>query len=106
MYMSIVIFYLRKLVGSSCLRFLNQNYMYVVRILEPPVVDTEWSCTFDNGRFATNCGMTRAAGSEFNWSLKAGRTPTSRTGPSSAYNGRFYAYIETSSQREEDDDAT
>lgn len=38
-------------------------------------------------------------GDQFDWTRRAGRTPSSGTGPSAAADGRYYMYIETSSPR-------
>ncbi|QKX03629.1 T9SS type A sorting domain-containing protein [Aquimarina sp. TRL1] len=40
---------------------------------------------------------TQAAGDDFDWTHQQGRTFSNNTGPSSAQEGRFYVYVETSS---------
>jgi len=46
-----------------------------------------------------NAKVGRSRGSPFQWTRKSGRTPSCRTGPSSAYEGKYYMYIETSCPR-------
>jgi len=47
--------------------------------------------------FETNFGgWTNATGDNFDWARRSGGTPSSNTGPSSAAEGSFYAYVESS----------
>ncbi len=39
----------------------------------------------------------QASGDDFNWTRRSGGTPSNNTGPSSAYAGNFYMYVESSS---------
>ncbi len=39
---------------------------------------------------------------DFNWTFNTGSTPTSLTGPDSAYDGSYYVYIEATGQDEDD----
>lgn len=48
-----------------------------------------WESNFD--------GWTNNSGDDFNWARRSGSTPSSGTGPSSAYNGSQYIYMESSS---------
>lgn len=45
----------------------------------------------------TIAGWTQSTADDFNWALRSGSTPSSNTGPSSAYQGSYYLYIESSS---------
>ncbi|NER13142.1 T9SS type A sorting domain-containing protein [Leptobacterium flavescens] len=40
---------------------------------------------------------TQASGDDFDWTRQSGGTPSTGTGPTSAFNGTFYVYVETSS---------
>ena len=47
--------------------------------------------------FETSFGMWQQdAGDDFDWTINSGGTSSSNTGPSSAFDGTYYAYIETS----------
>lgn len=52
------------------------------------VVDS-WESNFE--------GWTNNSGDDFNWTRGSGNTPSRNTGPSSAYNGSQYIYMESSS---------
>ncbi|NAS31742.1 T9SS type A sorting domain-containing protein [Flavobacteriaceae bacterium R38] len=41
-------------------------------------------------------GWTQATGDDFDWTRQSGGTPSNSTGPSSAVEGNFYVYVETS----------
>ncbi|KAJ7393987.1 Meprin A subunit beta [Desmophyllum pertusum] len=62
----------------------------------------EFTCNFDKD----NCGGINRKDDKFDWSRRAGSTPSSGTGPPSDHGGNgFYAYIETSSPRRQGDNA-
>jgi len=42
-------------------------------------------------------GWTQASGDDFNWTRRTGGTPSNNTGPSGAYEGSYYLYVEASS---------
>ncbi|KAI0230364.1 MAM and LDL-receptor class A domain-containing protein 2, partial [Lamellibrachia satsuma] len=66
-----------------------------------------WQCSFENatGR-GSLCGMTQSSSDNFDWTLKSGRTPSSQTGPNSAYGGSgYYIFIEASNPRQMNDTA-
>lgn len=44
----------------------------------------------------TIAGWTQSSADDFNWSLRSGGTPSNNTGPSSAYQGNYYVYMESS----------
>ncbi|XP_062610796.1 MAM and LDL-receptor class A domain-containing protein 1-like [Saccostrea cucullata] len=52
-----------------------------------------------------DCFLENSKSDIFDWTRKTGSTGSSNTGPSSAYHGRFYTYIETSSPRKLGDNA-
>ena len=54
---------------------------------------------------STLCGMEQQTSDVFDWSLHKGETPSDETGPSRAYNGDFYMYIEASKPRQPGDRA-
>ncbi len=56
-------------------------------------VGAPYSESFEN----TFGGWTNVSGDDFNWSLRSGGTPSSNTGPSSANDGSYYIYTESSS---------
>ncbi len=41
-------------------------------------------------------GWTQDSGDDFDWTRRSGTTPSSNTGPSGAFEGSFYVYVETS----------
>ena len=50
--------------------------------------------------------MTQSSSDDFDWTLRSGSTPSSETGPNSAYGGSgFYIYIEASNPRRMNDEA-
>ncbi len=66
-------------------------------------------CTFEtNDGSASLCGMqqdmTYDTG-DFDWTLWKGATPSKETGPSRAYSGEYYIYIEASNPRRQNDNA-
>ncbi|KAM7427033.1 hypothetical protein ABFA07_021757 [Porites harrisoni] len=67
----------------------------------PPI--KPFSCNFDN----STCGFVQAKNDTFDWTRRAGRTPSSLTGPSSDHtSGKgYYMYIETSIPRRKGDNA-
>ena len=61
------------------------------------------SCTYpcieadSTESFETSFGMWQQdSGDDFDWTLRSGSTPSSNTGPSAAFDGTYYAYVETS----------
>ncbi|XP_069106937.1 MAM and LDL-receptor class A domain-containing protein 1-like [Argopecten irradians] len=58
------------------------------------------TCTFENN---APCFLTQELNDNFDWTIGQGSTPSSSTGPSSAFEGNRYAFIETSSPRIEFD---
>ncbi|XP_013421168.1 uncharacterized protein LOC106181354, partial [Lingula anatina] len=52
------------------------------------------TCSFESSSI---CGFTQSTNDDFNWTRRSGGTSSSYTGPSSAYSGSYYMYIETSS---------
>ncbi|XP_022288512.2 MAM and LDL-receptor class A domain-containing protein 1-like [Crassostrea virginica] len=60
----------------------------------PTAGPTVFSCTFEPN---TNCFLHDVVGrDDYNWSIQKGRTPSDGTGPVSAAEGKFYAYMEQS----------
>lgn len=59
-------------------------------------------CDFENRDL---CGWVQSTSDNFDWTVKSGRTPSSRTGPSKAFMGQVYLYIEASSPRRSGDKA-
>jgi len=56
------------------------------------------SCkTFASQGFETEIGFIQSGSDHLNWIRKTGSTPSSGTGPTSAYEGNFYVYVESSS---------
>ncbi|XP_021350862.1 MAM and LDL-receptor class A domain-containing protein 1-like isoform X1 [Mizuhopecten yessoensis] len=53
-------------------------------------------CSFEDG---AHCFLHQDQQDDFDWSTKSGSTPSSDTGPSSAFEGNKYAFIETSRPR-------
>jgi len=50
-----------------------------------------------NESFENTLGLwTQASGDDFDWTVKSGGTPSSNTGPSSATDGNYYIYMESS----------
>ncbi|XP_055997984.1 MAM and LDL-receptor class A domain-containing protein 1-like [Ostrea edulis] len=62
---------------------------------EPTLVDQELHCTFESGEF---CFLENILGDNFNWTNRQGKTPSSNTGPASAFEGTMYSYIEATSK--------
>nr|XP_034308331.1 MAM domain-containing glycosylphosphatidylinositol anchor protein 1 isoform X1 [Crassostrea gigas] len=52
-------------------------------------------CNFESDPELT-CFLSESLSDEFNWTIHANSTPSFNTGPSSAVNGSYYKYIETS----------
>ena len=51
-----------------------------------------------NESFENTLGLwSQASGDDFDWTVKSGSTPSSNTGPSSATDGSYYVYMESSS---------
>uniref|UniRef100_K1QQ94 MAM and LDL-receptor class A domain-containing protein 1 n=1 Tax=Magallana gigas TaxID=29159 RepID=K1QQ94_MAGGI len=65
----------------------------------PPVVDQDLHCTFETG---TSCFLNNSNNDDFDWQIQRGQTPSRGTGPSSAYEGQLYSYIEASGKRKDD----
>lgn len=63
-----------------------------------------WSCSFEDQE-DTLCGMEQSRDDFFDWSQWSGSTPSSETGPSSAFDGNYYLYIEASKPRKYGDNA-
>ena len=63
-------------------------------------------CTFemDDGS-STMCSLEQDVDDKFDWTLRSGPTPSEQTGPSSAYSGNYYIYIEASKPRRAGDEA-
>jgi len=55
------------------------------------------SYPYNQGFENTFGSWTQASGDDFDWSLRSGSTPSSNTGPSSANEGSYYIYMESSS---------
>ncbi|KAI0233996.1 MAM and LDL-receptor class A domain-containing protein 1 [Lamellibrachia satsuma] len=63
-------------------------------------------CDFETYDAAsTMCGMQQDRRDDFDWTLWSGPTPSQQTGPSTAYSGAYYMYIEASSPRRKEDKA-
>lgn len=80
----------------------------VISTAAPPT--TRPPTTLPTGSFKCNfeasfCGFNQAKDDKFDWTRRTGRTPSSNTGPSGAQEGKYYAYIETSSPRKPGDNA-
>ena len=56
-------------------------------------VNLPYYCTFENIDF---CSLYQSSSDEFNWSIERERTDTLNTGPTRAFEGTYYAYIEAS----------
>lgn len=65
----------------------------------PPAGCTATVSTFPYSEsFESSFGQwTNATGDNFDWTRRSGTTPSSGTGPSGAFSGSYYAYIESSS---------
>ncbi|XP_052064461.1 MAM domain-containing glycosylphosphatidylinositol anchor protein 2-like isoform X2 [Mytilus californianus] len=79
------------------------------------VTGNSFSCTCSNGFTGLQCQIYHAnfennmgsiffqnLNDDFDWTLNSGKTSTSRTGPSSAYEGDYYLYTESSNKHEGD----
>jgi len=65
-----------------------------------PVVTVDATCDFEGSL----CGWEQAKNvDQFDWSFRAGTTPSSGTGPTKAFKGNQYLYIEASSPRKKND---
>ncbi|XP_061183018.1 MAM and LDL-receptor class A domain-containing protein 1-like [Saccostrea echinata] len=53
---------------------------------------SELHCTFEDD----TCFLQNIDGDSFDWTIRSGSTPSSNTGPSSAFEGTMYSYIEAS----------
>lgn len=51
---------------------------------------------YDFEGFETNFGIWSDGGGDFAWTRRSGSTPSTNTGPTSAYSGSYYAYTESS----------
>ena len=51
------------------------------------------------------CNMTQFTEDDFDWTLQTGSTPSNPTGPDEAFDGGYYAFIETSNPRKANDRA-
>lgn len=60
------------------------------------VSDQLMYCSFEDGE--SDCGLTDVTFDYFDWTLQSGSTPSTGTGPNSAYVGSNYKYIEVSGQ--------
>lgn len=60
-------------------------------------------CSFEKGPCAQ--WVNGKIDDNFDWTRKSGKTPSSRTGPSGAADGRYYMYVETSAPRKEGEKA-
>ena len=68
-----------------------------------------WQCNFDSNsnNFYDWCSIQQeVTGDDFDWTLKSGKTPSYNTGPTWAFDGRYYIYIEASRPRKYGDKAT
>jgi len=68
-----------------------------------------WVCNFETAEGdLTWCRMEQdlTDTSNFDWEANTGQTPSKLTGPSNAYNGNYYIFIETSAPRRDGDFAT
>ncbi|XP_061182910.1 MAM and LDL-receptor class A domain-containing protein 1-like [Saccostrea echinata] len=61
----------------------------------PPTNQQELHCTFED----STCFLQNINGDSFDWTVRSGNTPSSSTGPSSAYEGTMYSYIEATGKR-------
>ena len=43
---------------------------------------------------------------DFDWTVQSGKTPSDETGPSEAFDGKHYIYVEASNPRKAGDKAT
>ena len=59
-----------------------------------------WICNFElpDGS-STLCDTHMDLGSNFAWLVWSGKTPSAETGPSQAFNGAYYYYMEASAPR-------
>lgn len=57
---------------------------------------SEFTCDFET---ENNCVFDNVDGDDFDWTYRSGTTPSSGTGPTSAYEGTQYVYTEASSPR-------
>nr|XP_034302436.1 MAM and LDL-receptor class A domain-containing protein 1 isoform X2 [Crassostrea gigas] len=74
----------------------SQSTTTVATTTQDQYHNQELHCTFETG---TSCFLNDIQGDDFDWSTRQGSTPSSSTGPTSAYEGQTYSYIETSSPR-------
>ena len=56
----------------------------------------QWKCDFEEGGQPDTCELHQDAHDDFDWLVIQGETPSMHTGPTMAYNGTYYAYIEAS----------
>jgi len=56
-----------------------------------------WACNFETtDGSSTLCTVETGMRSAFHWTLWSGPTPSVDTGPSKAFNGHYYIYVEAS----------
>ncbi|XP_013382774.1 cubilin-like [Lingula anatina] len=87
---------------SSRYKHLSVLTLLLVLLLPCSEQATLLTCSFESSSI---CGFTQSTSDDFNWSRDYGGTPSSSTGPSAAYSGSYYMYIETSSPRIQGDTA-
>lgn len=65
--------------------------------------DEIWYCNFE-GQDGTQtiCDLTLDMTTDFYWTVYSGNTPSEHTGPSSAYNGKYYIYNEATNRAQGD----
>lgn len=65
-------------------------------------------CNFEmSDGSSTMCNLQQDSTDNFDWTIWSQRTPSGerQTGPSQAYNGNYYIYIEASNPRKQGDQA-
>ncbi|XP_060069836.1 MAM domain-containing glycosylphosphatidylinositol anchor protein 1-like [Ylistrum balloti] len=94
--------------GGTCISDPNEQEDYQCTcpsgvsgdLCEDVPVNTELTCNFEDDSV---CFLQQARDDSFDWTIREGPTASSPTGPSGAYEGKHYAYVETSGLIKEND---
>ena len=65
-----------------------------------PMYQVPYQCSFEIPDIW--CGIMQSANDQFDWTWKQGPTQSDNTGPSSAFDGLYYIYVEVSDARDGD----
>lgn len=96
----------RTTISTAAIRNTPTTTKVTTTVLPNLPADVAWLCSFEqpNGGM-TWCDIQQGTADQFDWTLWTGPTPSDPTGPDSAYNGKFYIYIEASDPRRPGDTA-